>query len=51
MDELVSFFTCVALLLVIYHRYRQGRALKRLLKLLTEDQRKQLFGIEKPPAP
>ena len=41
-DEFFSFamaLTCIALILVLYHRWQAGRALKRLIKLLEESKK------------
>ena len=41
-DEFFSFamaLTCIALILVLYHRWKAGRALKKLIKLLEESEK------------
>ena len=46
---LVMALTCLAYLLVLYHRFRQGRALKRLMRLLEESGSSTTPPAENPP--
>src|SRR6266498_2921102 len=46
---LVMALTCIAYLFVLYHRFRQGQALKRLTRLLEESGSSTTPPAENPP--
>src|SRR5436309_1402799 len=46
---LVMALTCIAYLFVLYHRFRQGRAIKRLTRLLEESGSNTTPPAENPP--
>ena len=46
---LVMALTCIAYLLVLYHRFRQGQAVKRLTRLLEERGSSTTPPAENPP--
>lgn len=39
MGDLIIALSCIAYVFVLYHRIQQGRAMKRLLKLLEEQKK------------
>ena len=39
--SLAMALTCIALIFVLYHRWRAGRALRKLIKLLEESKKKE----------